>query len=557
MRSSSKDAVYSRRQIEGLIAQGRQIFILDGQVIKADAWIQFHPGGDLAIKHMIGRDATDEVTVLHTAQARQKMQSFRIGIIEGLWKNFTPPIQGGIFRLPERDIVEKDEKQEAEIKGQKETVTADKDIKTSTITLESPSKNTIKQKSDIAILDNRPPVVSKEAGTGEHYLQSLTDQQHDADLTKYPALDDTTQQLIIKKYRALYKEIIARGFFECNYWNYAIEVTRYSLLFFLFATTLRSGWYKVSGIILGLFWHQLVFSAHDAGHMGITHNYQFDTVIGIVIADFIGGLSMGWWKRSHNVHHIVTNSTEHDPDIQLLPFFAVSHKYFKSLFSTYHSNTILFDKASEFLVPYQHYLYYPVLCLGRFNLYIQSWVFLLTVDSPKKGPARWHRTIEMVGQVFFWYWFGYLVLWRSIPTWFDRVAFVLLSHMMTAPLHVQITMSHYAMSTADLGVDECFAQKMLRTTMDVDCPHWLDWIHGGLQFQAIHHLYPKIPRHNLRSVQHLVQKFCSEVDIPYALLGFVDGNKSVISHLAEVGRHATIFAKCHEAVIKSEDFGMH
>ena len=544
MRPLARDVVYSRRQIEGLIAEGRQLFILDGQVIKADAWMQFHPGGDLAIKHMVGRDATDEVTVLHTAQARQKMQAFRMGLIEGSWKNFTPPIQGGIFRLPECEHEEKEQEVVTIVEVKEDPPAIDE------ITLR-------KRDSGIVILDNRPPTATKEEGTGGHYLQSLTDLQHDADLTKYPALDETTQQLIVKKYRALYKEIIAKGFFECNYWNYAIEVARYSFLFYLFSATLMAGWYKCSGLILGLFWHQLVFSAHDAGHMGITHNYQFDTVIGIVIADFIGGLSMGWWKRSHNVHHIVTNSTEHDPDIQLLPFFAVSHKFFKSLFSSYHSSTILFDKASEFLVPYQHYLYYPVLCLGRFNLYIQSWVFLLTVASPKKGPARWHRTIEMVGQLFFWYWFGYLVLWKSIPTWFDRVAFVLLSHMMTAPLHVQITMSHYAMSTADLGVDECFAQKMLRTTMDVDCPHWLDWIHGGLQFQAIHHLYPKIPRHNLRSVQHLVQEFCSEVDIPYALLGFVDGNKSVINHLAEVGRHASIFAKCHEAVIRSEDFGMH
>lgn len=53
----------SRRQIEGLIAEGRAIFILNQEVIKADAWMPYHPGGDIAIRHMIGRDATDEVTV--------------------------------------------------------------------------------------------------------------------------------------------------------------------------------------------------------------------------------------------------------------------------------------------------------------------------------------------------------------------------------------------------------------------------------------------------------------------------------------------------------------
>jgi sphingolipid 8-(E)-desaturase len=52
----------SRREIEGMIADGRMVFILDHYVIKADAWGPYHPGGDLAIRHMVGRDATDEVT---------------------------------------------------------------------------------------------------------------------------------------------------------------------------------------------------------------------------------------------------------------------------------------------------------------------------------------------------------------------------------------------------------------------------------------------------------------------------------------------------------------
>lgn len=54
--------VLSRREIEALIADGRAVFILDQHVVKADAWRKYHPGGDKAIMHMVGRDATDEVT---------------------------------------------------------------------------------------------------------------------------------------------------------------------------------------------------------------------------------------------------------------------------------------------------------------------------------------------------------------------------------------------------------------------------------------------------------------------------------------------------------------
>ena len=54
--------VLSRSEIEAQIAEGRHIFILNGEVIKADAWLAYHPGGPKSIKHMVGRDATDEVT---------------------------------------------------------------------------------------------------------------------------------------------------------------------------------------------------------------------------------------------------------------------------------------------------------------------------------------------------------------------------------------------------------------------------------------------------------------------------------------------------------------
>ena len=51
----------SRKEIEGLIAQGRKIIIVDQHVLRVDAWLPYHPGGAKSIMHMIGKDATDEV----------------------------------------------------------------------------------------------------------------------------------------------------------------------------------------------------------------------------------------------------------------------------------------------------------------------------------------------------------------------------------------------------------------------------------------------------------------------------------------------------------------
>jgi sphingolipid 8-(E)-desaturase len=53
----------TRDEIEGLISEGWKLIIIDQHVVKADPWLKYHPGGDTAILHMVGRDATDETTV--------------------------------------------------------------------------------------------------------------------------------------------------------------------------------------------------------------------------------------------------------------------------------------------------------------------------------------------------------------------------------------------------------------------------------------------------------------------------------------------------------------
>lgn len=140
----------------------------------------------------------------------------------------------------------------------------------------------------------------------------------------------------------------------------------------------------------------------------------------------------------------------------------------------------------------------------------------------------------MGGQAVFRYWFGYRTRYLSVPTWSARFSFLFISHLVTAPLHVQLTLSHFAMSSADAGVQELFAQKMVRTIMDVECPAWLDLIHGGLKFQVVHHLFPRLPRLNLRQAQPLVKDFCDRAGIPYVRFSFRRGNQEVIGRLGEV-----------------------
>ena len=499
------------------------------------------------------RSSLSPLSRYHSVEAREQMERYQIGRIAGRWKNFVPPIQGGTFRPYREGPCGLDMEEEDAIS------------QTGSEASRAPSPIFDKGGSDMrrrqiptnqATLSSASSISSiseQESDSGMAYFDARTKEHINLDLAKYPSLDAATQDEVIRKYRLLDQRLRAEGLYDCNYWAYFTELCRYSFLFGMMVLFLHMRWYATSGLFLGCLWHQLVFTVHDAGHLGITHNFTVDTVIGIMIADFVGGLSVGWWKRNHNVHHIVTNSPEHDPDIEHIPFFAISHRFFGSLTSSFYQRIMVYDAFAKFVIPYQAYLYYPILTFGRFNLYVLSWEYLIRGLGPKRGAAWWHRWLEIAGQVFFWAWFGYGIIYRSIPTNSGRFAFVMVSHMITMPLHAQITLSHFSMSTAELGPHESFPQKMLRTTMDIECPQWLDFFHGGLQFQAIHHLFPRMPRHNLRRTQKLVQEFCTDVGIPYALFGFIDGNKEVIGRLGEVGRQASILAKCQRTIAERGD----
>jgi delta8-fatty-acid desaturase len=82
-RLSRKDTLLSRRHIEGLIAEGKHVMIYENRVLRVDAWIKYHPGGDKPIKHMVGRDATDEINayVLEWQAARHWADLITIRLI--------------------------------------------------------------------------------------------------------------------------------------------------------------------------------------------------------------------------------------------------------------------------------------------------------------------------------------------------------------------------------------------------------------------------------------------------------------------------------------------
>ena len=105
---------------------------------------------------------------------------------------------------------------------------------------------------------------------------------------------------------------------------------------------------------------------------------------------------------------------------------------------------------------------------------------------------------------------------------------------------LQIVLSHFSRSTADLGVGESFPARQLRTSTDVICSPTIEWIHGGLHLQVTHHLFPRLPRHNLRAASLLVKEFAKEQGLEYAEFGFIDGNAEVRGVLRQVADQVKI-----------------
>ena len=345
-----------------------------------------------------------------------------------------------------------------------------------------------------------------------------------------------------------------------------------SLLLAFLTPTLSFLYLSLSAFLLGLFWQQMAFLGHDAGHNQITGSARTDYPYAWCVCALFG-VSGDWWKRNHNVHHVHTNSIECDPDIQHLPMLAVSEDILHGFWSSFYQKPFTFDGVARAMVRWQHWLYYPLMAIARANLYVQSW--LLVLNPNVKVP---HRRYELLALALFWAW--YITLMQHVPgTLTAKLWYYLLSHAVAGLVHVQITLSHFAMpayhgptlpphlpisSTTHATPSSSFSPSnppsppshtalshtpqppplypphspdtffytQFSTTMNVSCPSYMDWFHGGLQFQVEHHLLPRLPRRHLREAMELhVRPFARRWGLPYHAYSFWQSNGLVIEQL--------------------------
>ena len=262
--------LWSRDVVANRILAGQTLIIYQGYLLSIPlVWLNTHPGGDLALLHFVGRDATDEIEANHPEDTLKLVTRFSIGrveLTEDGWEPLVPPIaRGWVRRLGQT--------------GKQEW------FKEAT-ELDSNDGSELFPSSSILLVERNSDSEQLTAPT----LSSLQPLPSDLSLK--------VQTRHSRAYRDLHKRIIDAGLYKTRYISgYGPEIARCTILGCISAYAYACNWIIISAVFLGLFWHQLAFIAHDLGHMGVTHNWNIDRILATLIADFLGGLSIAWWVQ--------------------------------------------------------------------------------------------------------------------------------------------------------------------------------------------------------------------------------------------------------------------
>ena len=86
-------------------------------------------------------------------------------------------------------------------------------------------------------------------------------------------------------------------------------------------------------------------------------------------------------------------------------------------------------------------------------------------------------------------------------------------------------------SKEDAKLDFLLAQVL--TSRNVRSTPLIDFLYGGLNHQAVHHLFPNMSRNKLRAAGELTRQFCDGRDIPYYMTGVRQSFREILQCLHE------------------------
>jgi fatty acid desaturase len=285
-----------------------------------------------------------------------------------------------------------------------------------------------------------------------------------------------------------------------------------------FALIGRSWWQLLIAAFLAVMFTQTAFVGHDAGHHQISGSKRVNNLLGRLHGNLLVGLSYGWWISKHNRHHAHPNQVDRDPDIA---GGAIA-------FTKDHARARSGPRA--WLARHQAWLFFPMLLLEGLNLHVAGVRALLT----RTGASRTARITEtglLTAHIG-----GYLtaLFWVLSPA--QAVCFILIQQgLFGLYMGCSFAPNHKGMPILAKDDKIDYLSRQVLTARNIRGGRLTDYALGGLNYQIEHHLFPSMPRPNLRRAQTLVRAFCAQHGVPYHETGLLHSYAQVLRHLHEVG----------------------
>ena len=238
-------------------------------------------------------------------------------------------------------------------------------------------------------------------------------------------------------------------------------------------------------------------------------------LVGLVHANLLVGISFGWWVPKHNAHHSNPNDEDLDPDIGIaaLAFTAAQARGKRGL--------------ARVIARSQAFLFFPLLLLEAGHLHVAS------VTSILRGRGR-ANLVE--GLLLLVHAVAYVTALLWVLTPLQAVAFALVQQgLFGLYLGCSFAPNHKGMPTLTQADQLDFARRQVLTSRNVRGSHFVDFLLGGLNYQIEHHLFPNMPRPNLRHAQPLVREFCRQHNLPYTEASLFGSYAEALRHLHAVG----------------------
>jgi fatty acid desaturase len=280
----------------------------------------------------------------------------------------------------------------------------------------------------------------------------------------------------------------------------------------------NSWWQLTVAAFLAVVFTQVGFLGHDAGHRQVFGTRRASYIAGVLLGNLGVGLSYGWWVDKHNRHHAHPNTEDADPDIAVgaLAFTAGQARGSGGV--------------ARLLFRCQAYLFFPLLLLEAVHLHVAS-VRALTCRTARH--RSWERALLAVHAV------GYLAVVFLVLSPVKAAVFILVQQgLFGLYLGCSFAPNHKGMPVLDAGDRSDFLRRQVLTSRNVRGGLLTDFALGGLNYQIEHHLFPSMPRPNLRRSQAMIEAFCRQRGLPYCQSSLAGSYAQALRHLNAVGREA-------------------